>query len=227
MIVSREQRDGRAGGVSQRAATIVGVAALLGGFIWLVLLPAAELERRDLLSYDAYNRFLAPPLLLFALALTGLPRVLNVKSHGTKIGSSIAAAGAALLLAGNLVEFYGVLLQDGLNAQAAHEAGTADHWVGSDVGWIIFIIGMLALLVGGLIAAVSLRRSHAQPMWLTVFTGTLGIGVLAGNLFGLAPALLSVPVLALYGAAWICFGIHVLRARRSAPRHPVATTGQP
>ncbi len=44
-------------------------AALLGGLGWLLLAPAAELVRRNLLSYDGYNRLLAVPLVLFTVAL--------------------------------------------------------------------------------------------------------------------------------------------------------------
>ncbi len=135
----------------------------------------------------------------------------------------MAAAGAGLLLIGNVVEFYGVLLQDRLNAYAASRAGEEDHWIGSDLGWMIFGLGMLVLLAGGVMAAMSLWRSRTEPRWLVVFTATLGIGVLAGNLFGLAPAFLSVPVLALYAGAWMAFGRQVGAARSaSTTQHDLA-----
>ncbi len=122
------------------------------------------------------------------------------------MGFTVAAAGAGLLLIGNIVEFYGVLAQDRLNAYAASRAGEEDHWIGSDVGWIVFGLGMLILLVGGLTAAVGLWRSRTGPSWLSVFAATLGIGVLGGNLFGLAPAFLSMPVLVVYAGGWMAFG---------------------
>ena len=37
-------------------STVGGTAAMLGGLAWLLLIPAAELHRRELLSYDGYNR---------------------------------------------------------------------------------------------------------------------------------------------------------------------------
>ncbi len=126
-------------------------------------------------------------------------------------GFRVAAVGVGLLLAGNVVEFYGVLLQDKPNAHAAARAGEADHWVGSDIGWIIFGIGMLLLLVGGLTAAVALQRHRIGPLWVIVFTATLGVGVLAANLFALQSVVLSVPVLALYAAGWIGFGLLIFR----------------
>ena len=178
-------------------------AALLGGLSWLALIPAAELERRGVVSYDAYNRLLVVPLLLFAVALSQAARA-AAQRRRARVGFTIAATGAAVLALGNVVEFYGVLLQDGLNAHAASQAGVDEHWVGSDVGWIVFGIGWLVLLLGGLVAALGLGAAAPRPV--RCFTATLGAGVLAGNLFGLAPAFLSVPALGAYGAAWIAYG---------------------
>ncbi len=190
----------------RRSSDIGGRAAALGGLAWGLLAPAAELVRRDLLSYDGYNRLLAVPLLLFTIALSLAPRALSPRGRLARVGFPLAAAGAALLLLGNVVEFYGVLLQDGLNAYAASEAGADEHWIGSDVGWITFILGMFVFLAGGIVTALALHRRRAAPAWLVAFAATLGVGVLAGNLFGLAPALLSVPVLTVYAAGWIAFG---------------------
>ncbi len=190
----------------RRSSGIAGGAAALGGLAWILLAPAAELVRRDLLTYDGYNRLLAVPLLLFAIALSLAPRALPARGRLARIGFSVAATGAGLLFIGNVVEFYGVLLQDGLNAYAASQAGANQHWIGSDVGWMTFMLGMLVLPAGGIVAARALHRDGTARVWLVVFAATLGLGVLAGNLFGLAPAFLSVPVLAFYAGGWIAFG---------------------
>ena len=188
------------------ADRLAGGAGVLGGIGWLLLVPATELFRRDLLSYDAVNRLLAVPLLLFAVALALAPRALPVHDGMARAGFRVATAGAALLFAGTVVEFYGVLLQDKLNARAAWEAGHAEHWIGSDIGWITFFVGALVLLVGGVLAAIGLARQHVQRRWLVWFAATLGVGVLAGNLVGLEPGYLSVPVLGGYAGGWIAFG---------------------
>ena len=59
----------------------------------------------------------------------------------------------------------------------------SEHRIGSDIGWTIFGLGMLVLLAGGLLAAAALLRASGAGR-LAVFAATLGIGVLAGNLFG-------------------------------------------
>lgn len=206
--------------MDERPQRYAGVGA---GFAWLLLIPAAELQRRGMLSYDGYNRLIAVPLLLFVIALWRAPGAVTGEAKHGAAGLRIAAGGAALLWVGNVVEFYGVLLQSGLNAQAAHDAGETEHWIGSDIGWIIFGLGMLTVLVGGIVAAIGLQRSRDCPRWVTLFAATLGIGVLAGNLFGLAPAFLSVPVLGSYAAGWIFFGVFLLGSRtrqRSGARAP-------
>jgi hypothetical protein len=152
-----------------------GCAAVFGGLGWLLLAPAAELVRRDLLSYDGYSRLLAVPLLLFnvALALASRRSVWG-KDRGVRAGLLVASVGSGLLLVGNVVEFYGVLLQDDLNAQAAYQAGRPEHWLGSDIGWLIFGAGMLVLLVGGLMTALALRRRRTDATWLPLFAASLG-----------------------------------------------------
>ncbi len=79
------------------------------------------------------------------------PRAGLATGRLARVWFTTAAVGAAVLAAGKVIEFYGVLLQDGLNAYAASQADVDDHWIGSDIGWIVFIIGMLALLVGGVV----------------------------------------------------------------------------
>ena len=202
--------------VRSRSAT-AGACALLGGGLWLLLAPAAELTRRDLLSYDGYNRLLAVPLLLFTVALALAPSALDVRGRPARVGFAVAAGGAGLLFTGSAVEFYGVLLQDRPNSYAAYQAG-GEAWIGSDIGWMVFLIGLLVLLIGGLVAAAGLYRSRTRPGWLVVFAATLGVGVLATNVFGLAPAYLSVPVLAAYAAGWIAFGRLLRASRAPAPR---------
>lgn len=68
---------------------------------------------------------------------------------------------------------------------------------------------MLAAVVGGGVFALALR-GVALPTMLRLFVGLIGIGILAGNLFGLGPLLVSAPVFVLYGTGWIALGLRAL-----------------
>jgi hypothetical protein len=105
------------------ASTAGGTAAILGGLAWLLLIPDAELHRCYLLSYDGYNLLLAIPLPLFLAALLAASRALTAPGRSVRAGFLTAAAGVGLLLAGNVTEFYGVLLQEQANAYAVAGAG--------------------------------------------------------------------------------------------------------
>ncbi len=198
----------------------VGVfACILGGIAWALLGLAAVLERNNILSYDNYNRLLTLPLLLFLVGFIATGRLLRPRTMPGTVGFVAVALGLFLLLAGNALEFWGVLLQSEPNAQLAHETGAGEHWIGSDIGWMIFGLGMLASIVGGVVLALSLRRASMFPSWATVFLGLLGIGVLAGNLVVGAPSFISIPVLAVYGVGWIALGRLLGRRARLLREH--------
>ena len=182
------------------------LACIVGGASWALLGPAAVLERNNVLSYDNYNRLLTIPLLLFLVGFIAAGSLVRTRARQGTVGFAVAALGLFLLLIGNVVEFWGVLLQSKPNAHAAFEMASSEHWVGSDIGWMLFGLGMLTLLVGGVVLALTVRRRPTFPNWAVVFLGLLGVGVLAGNLVAGAPFFISISVLGLYGAAWMAFG---------------------
>ncbi len=196
----------------------VGVlACTVGGIAWALLGPAAVLERTNLLSYDTYNRVLTLPLFLFLVGFIASEWLLRPRTRLGTVGFVTVALGLLLLLVGNGIEFWGVLLQSKPNAQKAHETGATEYWIGSDIGWMMFGFGMLTVIVGGVVLALSVRRMPTFPPWATLFLGLLGVGILAGNLVVGAPFFLSIPVLGLYGAGWIALG-RLLRRRAALPQ---------
>ncbi|HEV2124361.1 MAG TPA: hypothetical protein VGW38_16525 [Chloroflexota bacterium] len=186
--------------------SVGAVACILGGMAWVLLGPAAVLERNNLLSYDSYNRLVTLPLLLFLFGFIAAHWLLRPQTMLGTLGFGVVVLGLFLLVTGNVLEFWGVLLQSQPNAQVAYETGASEHWIGSDIGWMVFGFGMLAVLVGGVILALSVRRTRVFPTWVPLFLGLLGIGVIAGNLVVGTPFFISIPVLGLYGAGWIALG---------------------
>lgn len=187
----------------------LAAAAIAGGALWAALAVPAGLESTGGLSYDAFNRLLALPVLLMLVGLVGVYRVLVPACKLARTGFATLAFGFVLLLAGNIVEFWGSLVLDKVNAHAAHEAGASEHWVGSDIGWMLFGPGMLISIVGGVLLALALRPL-SLPRGLKVFVGLIGVGILAANLFGLGSTFVSAPVFVLYGIGWIALGRRAL-----------------
>lgn len=194
-----------------RAQSVLAASAVLGGALWAALAVVAWLETAGTISYDAFNRLLVFPLLAMAVGLVAVYRAIAPRSALARSGFATLLLAFALLITGNVAEFWGALAFDEVNAQAAHEAGVSKHWIGSDIGWMIFGAGMLAAVVGAGVFAFALR-GVALPATLRLFVGLIGIGILAANLFGLGPLLVSAAVFVLYGTGWIALGLRAFPA---------------
>jgi hypothetical protein len=198
-----------------------GVACVAAGVAWLLLVPATALARSDALSYNGYGRLTAVPLALLAVAWYLVGRVWQPESLRARNGSWLILAGLVLAWAGTTLEFWGSWLLDEPTSQDVSGAGE-DAWWGSDLGWTLFLLGFLLLLVGGPTAAVALRRTSRLPFWGLAFVCLLGFGVLFGNVLResrLVPALVG---LGLFALGWIGLGLLVRREGPLlwAPRAP-------
>ena len=128
----------RLGARPRRASgrSVAAAAALL----WIALVPFANAQRLDELSYDAYHRLMTVPLLLFVVAWA----LLRARLH--RVPWAVLLLGLVLYLGGNVLEFWGVLLTEGENANVVGGVGA---WWGSHAGWIAFILGFVTSTVGG------------------------------------------------------------------------------
>lgn len=70
--------------------------------------------------------------------------------------------GLAFVFAGDALEFWGAWLLDETNVRAAYGTGAAPWW-GSNIGWMMFDLRLLALFVGGVTAAVAAARGGFVP----------------------------------------------------------------
>jgi hypothetical protein len=187
-----------------------GVACVVAGAAWLLLVPATALVRSDAVSYNGYFRLMALPLALFAVAWYLVGRAWQPETVRGRNGWWLILAGLVLAWAGTTLEFWGAWL---LDEPTSHDvSGTsADAWWGSDAGWTLFLLGFLLLLVGGPTAAVALRRTSRLPFWALAFVCLVGFGVLFGNVLResrLVPALIG---LGLFALGWIGLGVLVRR----------------
>lgn len=142
-------------------------------------------------GYDAANRALTIPLLLlvcYAALLRKSPPASSSK------GPLVLMAGSALLLAGNVLEFWVVLLS-GLHAEkTATRLGESEAFWGSSAGWMVFVAGMLLTIA----AAVMLGRAVGGLRGTALVVLAI-VGFAATGLWAISPLLAGAAGLALAG----------------------------
>lgn len=168
-------------------------------------------------SYDAYNQvFTLALVLLLAFAV-----LLRHQSVGrARLGALVVAVASVLLLAGNVLEFWGAFVTGGLTEKTAERLGEGDVFWGSEAGWLLFIPGLPLLLVGFIVLALGLPTSG----WRTATIASAGLAA------GASTALWAVsPAAAALAGVWFAAALVVLTsapqasARGAAGPRPVAS----
>ena len=198
------------------------IACVLAGLGWLALVPATVLARSDDLSYGGYFRLAALPLALLALAWFLVGRVWRPESMRGRTGWAVILAGFALACAGTTIEFWGSFLLDEPTSEQVSGTGE-DAWWGSDVGWALYVLGFVCLLVGGPTAAVALRRTSRLPFWALALVCLVGIGALLGNVLREARLTAALVGLGLFGLGWIWLGVRLWRDGGRLLKRPQAS----
>jgi hypothetical protein len=171
----------------------LGIFAAVAAAGWLVLYPLIATEAGDDpvgLRYDDWNRLLVVPLIAYLVVWLGLRDV-------DLWGRRIAVAGTALLVVGNVVEFWLVLVQE-KDVFAIADARGEDAWAGSDAGWFLFLGGVVLALVGsGMTAVRAVALSRLQRVIL-VLTPLGLVGGLAGEEGWVVALAVSAPLAVLW-----------------------------
>jgi len=216
--------------VSKRTlARAGGLAAILTGLFWGFTLPLIATQATDDpvgLRYDDFNRWLTLPLALLLVTLIALRVLLGrrLPARG-RLGTTLAAAGSALMLLGNLVEFWVVMLTDDYVAAIADER-RVDEWAGSTVGWIGFLAGVLLLLVGGVLVALAAQRARALPAWVGVILAATAPALLAAAVLWASSVEATIVVAVALGLAWNALGLW-MRARATGLAEAAFVATQP
>ena len=193
---------------------------MLGGVLWIVARFFVTFDPAPL-SYDGYNRLFTLPLLLLVVGWPGfLLRLRSGLRSQAGSGWAVVLVGLAVMLAGNAIEFWGVLLQDKPNAYAATTSGE-EAWVGSHVGWIAFGLGHLLVVIGMVLVGIASRRGDLYLRWRLLPLVIAALGVLWPILSFTAAG--DFALMALIGAAWVLLGYSLWSSATAAPvRSPVA-----
>jgi len=142
--------------------------AVLAGLAWTIGVAAIGTQANTDpvgVHYDTTNRFFTVALLLiFAFAI-------RVRPHLPASGGVALICTAGAWLAGNVLEFWAVLATDSHTEKTADRLGESEAWWGSPLGWLIFMVGFITMLI----AAVSLAASQRSVVaWATVPLAVLG-----------------------------------------------------
>jgi hypothetical protein len=207
-----------------------GLAAIVGGVAWAVSLSlgaTAASEDPVGLGYDDYNRLLTLPLLLQLVALAGLRSLQRPRlSSWGRRGAGLALLGGALLLVGNVVEFWLVLFSDEAVVAIAADRGL-EEWAGSTVGWLTFLTGALLLFVGGLVFASATWRAMILPGWAAVVVGSTAPLLLAALTVWATSVPLTAVFAGLLGFGWVAVGGLLLSALEAGAERPRAALRPP
>ena len=157
-----------------------GLAAMLGGLLWIVLVPLqgmAESTKVLGLTEGAYNRMNTASLLLLTAGLAGLyARQAGRFGRLGVAGSVLAIIGLALVVLGNVIEFW------------ISDLIFADVQLGEfkQVGVGSFLIGLCVLAVGLVLVGIATIQAKTLPRWSRVLPLVIALLLASGFLVALS-----------------------------------------
>jgi hypothetical protein len=192
-----------------------GLAAITAGIAFGFALPLVATAAGDDpvgVGYDDYNRLLTLPLALLLLALAGL-RALQLPelSPWGRRGAVLALLGSALLVAGNAIEFWAVLLSDDAVFALAADRGL-NEWAGSTIGWLTFLVGGLLLFAGGFVFGSATAGARILPPWTGAVIAMTAPFLLAAVIAWTSSVPITAGLAIALAAGWVALGGLLLAA---------------
>ena len=212
--------------MSSLRSTDLRPPALLAGLAYAlaVTLVATQADSDPVgAHYDGFNRILTVALaLLTGSAVMVRARLARAGLPGRGAATALAV-GFGLMALGSAVEFWGALIAGEPTEKTAARLGEADSFVGSAIGWALFLLGSVTFTV----AAVALSRRVAR--WpragraaAPAIVAVALLNIAAGWLWAVSPLAAAVP-----GAALAFAWLTVASSVESATRPESARAGRP
>lgn len=210
-------------------ARLGGLAAILAGVFWAFTLPLiatqATLDPTGL-RYDDFNRWRTLSLLLVVATLVLLRALTGTRlPRAGRLGWTVALAGASLMVLGNLVEFWLIFLTDDFVTPIAEDRNV-DEWVGSTIGWLIFLAGLALLLAGSIPFSAAASRAGALPLWAGFALVTTAPLLLAAIVMWSRTVLGTTVVGVILALAWIALGLALRAGPAGEDYKPVVATDE-
>ena len=160
-----------------------GLAAMLGGLLWMVLGPLAWMTGGSTvlgLTEGAYSRMNTASLLLLTAGFAGLyARQAGRFGRLGVAGFVLAFIGLALMVLGNVIEFW---ISDLIFA----DVPPGEFKPGAHAGWGIFLIGLCVLAVGLVLVGIATIQAKALPRWSRVLPLVICLLLASGFLVALS-----------------------------------------
>ena len=163
------------------------------------------------LTYENYNRLRTIPFLLLLMSWLGFAIGRSrTASRFARVSSSIVSGGLTLVAAGNIVEFWLIFLFQ--SRYVPFRQGGPNAWPGAAIGWMLFLLGCLVLLVGLVLFGIATLRAKVLPRWngvplLMGLSSLLGIASAAlGPRIGLPSLAGGMMLFAAIGLGWVVLG---------------------
>ena len=191
-----------------------GLAAMLGGLLWMVLgflQGMAESTKVLGLTEGAYNRMNTASLLLLTAGLAGLYARQAVRSGRLGVaGFVLAFIGLALMVLGNVIESW---ISDLIFA----DVQPGEFKPGAHAGWGTFLIGLCVLAVGLVLVGIATIQAKALPRWSRALPLVTGLLLASGFLVALSLGEWGLWVIVLSLGPWMLLGYVVWSDQAEAP----------
>jgi hypothetical protein len=197
-----------------------GLAAMLGGVMWMLLVPLITLtypgrtgwgpkEVIFSLVWEDYNKRLPTVLLLLAVGLAGLGVRYGQRSGGLgRAGFVVALFGLGLMLLGNVVEFWVAGgIREGVSSAAL------GGWMSYSLGYLLLSAGLVLVGIAALREKV-LPYGNVVPLILGLLSLPVFFTVTSGVSFGTVLAVI-------FGLGWVLLGYTLWSERGEPIQRPV------
>jgi hypothetical protein len=166
-------------------------------------------------DYDWSNRVLVIPLALLTAFFVTAHRTVRLRA------AMVAAVAAGLMTGGIVVEFWFGMLQSAPLSGDAKRRGLPESsvWIGSDIGFYVYGLGLLMLTVTSIVVGIQLlrRARFGSPAAIAV----LAVGPL--QMAGFVTKDISVGASAIVAALMVASGLVIVAARVADTGTAVAT----
>ncbi|MPZ70758.1 MAG: hypothetical protein GEU71_14715 [Actinobacteria bacterium] len=201
----------------RRTSLLIPLATAAGlAFIAGVMLVATQANSDPVgRHYDAYNRVLTGDLILLLVCSVWIAREIKHRSLAGTTATRAIAGGFGLMVAGNVVEFWGALVTGSETEKTAARLGHEDAFWGSGVGWILFLLGSVVATVALIIVARAAGRwgATSSQRWAIGAAGVMQAA--ASALWAAAPIAAAIPAAA-FAFGWLSLATAVQRADEHA-----------